>query len=98
MALVAYRGTAGVMKIVPIIRAAGVPPPCSKACARRAPSRCSCALQKTSSPITRAKLTGDAGDDERGPGRLPHQLRKQNNLGSRHVNLTMIRPDGTFAL
>ncbi|NML44271.1 ABC transporter substrate-binding protein [Ramlibacter sp. G-1-2-2] len=56
------------------------------------------ALQKTPSPITRAKLMAtleSMGDEDLGGFHISYG--KQSNLGSRYVNLTMIRQDGTFA-
>ena len=56
------------------------------------------ALQKTPAPITRAKLIGvleNFTSEDLGGFALSYN--KQSNLGSRFVNLTMIRADGTFA-
>ncbi|MEO7886976.1 MAG: ABC transporter substrate-binding protein [Polaromonas sp.] len=56
------------------------------------------ALQKTPAPITRAKLISTLEtftSEDLGGFALTYS--KQSNLGSRFVNLTMIRADGTFA-
>jgi ABC-type branched-subunit amino acid transport system substrate-binding protein len=56
------------------------------------------ALQKTPAPITRAKLIAtleSMNNEDLGGFALTYG--KQSNLGSRFVNLTMIRADGTFA-
>lgn len=56
------------------------------------------ALQKTPAPITRAKLIGVLENftaEDLGGFALSYS--KQSNLGSRFVNLTMIRADGSFA-
>ena len=56
------------------------------------------ALQKTPAPITRAKLISTLEtftNEDLGGFALTYS--KQSNLGSRFVNLTMIRADGTFA-
>ncbi|HMA09538.1 MAG TPA: ABC transporter substrate-binding protein, partial [Ramlibacter sp.] len=56
------------------------------------------ALQKTSGPVTRAKiiaaLEGMSNEDL---GGFVIRYSKQSNLGSHYVNLTMIRADGSFA-
>lgn len=56
------------------------------------------ALQKTPAPVTRAKLisTLESFTNE-DLGGFAVTYSKQSNLGSRFVNLTMIRADGTFA-
>jgi branched-chain amino acid transport system substrate-binding protein len=55
------------------------------------------AMQKTSGPITRAKIISalEAFNNE-DLGGYPLSYSKSSNLGSRFVNLTMIRSDGTF--
>ncbi|WP_457278768.1 ABC transporter substrate-binding protein [Polaromonas sp. P5_D5] len=56
------------------------------------------ALQKTPAPVTRAKLISTLEtftNEDLGGFALTYS--KQSNLGSRFVNLTMIRADGTFA-
>ena len=56
------------------------------------------ALQKMSGPPTRAKLISTLEsftNEDLGGSALTYS--KQSNLGSRFVNLTMIRADGTFA-
>ena len=56
------------------------------------------ALQKTSGPITRAKIIGaleSFANEDLGGFALTYS--KQSNLGSHLVNLTMIRADGSFA-
>ena len=56
------------------------------------------ALQKTPAPITRAKLISTLeGLTSEDLGGFAITYSKQSNLGSRFVNLTMIRADGTFA-
>ena len=56
------------------------------------------ALQKTPAPITRAKLISTLeGFTSEDLGGFAITYNKQSNLGSRFVNLTMIRADGTFA-
>jgi branched-chain amino acid transport system substrate-binding protein len=56
------------------------------------------ALQKTPAPITRAKLISTLeGFTSEDLGGFAITYSKQSNLGSRFVNLTMIRADGTFA-
>jgi branched-chain amino acid transport system substrate-binding protein len=56
------------------------------------------ALQKISGPVTRAKVisTLESFNNEDLGGGFAISYGKRNNLGSRFVNLTMIRPDGTF--
>lgn len=56
------------------------------------------AIQKTSGPVTRAKIIAalDSMNNE-DLGGFIIRYGKQNNLGSRYVNLTMIRADGSFA-
>ena len=55
-------------------------------------------LQKISGPATRAKVisTLESFNNEDLGGGFAITYGKNNNLGSRVVNLTMIRPDGTF--
>jgi branched-chain amino acid transport system substrate-binding protein len=56
------------------------------------------ALQKSQSPITRAKIISTLEsftNEDLGGFALTYS--KQSNLGSRFVNLTMIRADGSFA-
>jgi branched-chain amino acid transport system substrate-binding protein len=55
------------------------------------------AMQKTTGPITRAKIISaleSFNNEDLGGYSLTYN--KTSNLGSRFVNLTMIRPDGTF--
>ena len=56
------------------------------------------ALQKTSAPVTRAKIisTLESFTNE-DLGGFAITYSKQSNLGSRFVNLTMIRANGSFA-
>jgi branched-chain amino acid transport system substrate-binding protein len=56
------------------------------------------ALQKTSGPVTRAKVISalESFNNEDLGGGFAISYSKTSNLGSRFVNLTMIRPDGTF--
>lgn len=55
------------------------------------------AIQKTSPPLTRAKLIGTLESfTNEDLGGFSVSYSKTNNLGSRFVNLTMIRTDGTF--
>jgi branched-chain amino acid transport system substrate-binding protein len=56
------------------------------------------ALQKVSGPITRAKIisTLESFNNEDLGGGFLITYGKRSNLGSRFVNLTMIRSDGTF--
>lgn len=56
------------------------------------------AIQKTSGPVTRAKITAaleSMSNEDLGGFTISYS--KQSNLGSRYVNLTMIRADGSFA-
>ena len=56
------------------------------------------ALQKTSGPVTRAKIIAALESmNNEDLGGFMIRYGKQNNLGSHFVNLTMIRADGTFA-
>lgn len=56
------------------------------------------ALQKTAAPVTRAKLISTLeGFTAEDLGGFAISYSKQSNLGSRFVNLTMIRADGSFA-
>ncbi|MDB5958579.1 ABC transporter substrate-binding protein [Ramlibacter sp.] len=56
------------------------------------------ALQKTSTPLTRAKLIATLqGLNNEDLGGFAISYGKQSNLGSRFVALTMIRKDGSFA-
>ena len=55
------------------------------------------AMQKTTGPVIRAKIIGaleSFSNEDLGGYALSYS--KTSNLGSRFVNLTMIRPDGTF--
>jgi hypothetical protein len=56
------------------------------------------ALQKTSGPITRAKIISTLENfTNEDLGGFAVTYSKQSNLGSHFVNLTMIRADGSFA-